>query len=246
MSCNDGCEKSEYRQTNETYSEASSSTTSESGNVLWVEPRNQKSKKCNKCRYPKDKCRCRHTNIKILKYLPPGAIPISTPNSICSCRRSGCGGCQPKPYEPMMCSTGCGQVCQSKNGRVSMQVPVNPLTELLGLDSNLNNGYIMVQMQCNPGGVVTFQWESFQGIIGANNIKEVTMNATLGSLPIYSVEFPIRILLAGDYHTGYFGVKNTNGAKVYQFHFKNTDDLNARIGDSITIYGSCVTWLTCP
>lgn len=227
--CDQGCQKSEVRHVG-----SSSAASSSDDGTIWLDP-SESNLGCNRCKKPRKHCRCRFANVTILPCIPKGAIPIGN-----NCYPKN--NCNPNIY-PSHCPT--PPSCQPFNGEISMQVPINPMENLVGLDSGLNNGYIMIQMRCLPNNVVVFQWEPFEGQVGANNIKSVTMNAMPGPLPIYYLEQTVRVELNGDIHVGYLSVKNQNGPNVFQFHFKASNDLKAKIGDSLKVNGGSATWVRC-
>lgn len=149
--------------------------------------------------------------------LPPGAISI--PN-----------------YSMMQPSS---VTTPASNGLV-LTAPLNPVSNLQGDWSQSDNAIkIFVQRR---GGVVTLQWETFSGIIGAEGLKHIVMNVSFSGMPIAPITELIAVEYRGVMRTGYVQI-NPYIKEVIQFHHELSDTILSRVGDRIVVYGKAISWV---
>lgn len=150
--------------------------------------------------------------------LPPGAIQI--PNYSLA----------PQPM---------GVTAPAQNGLV-LTAPLNPVSNLQGLWSQ-SDGAIKVFVQ-RRGGVVTMQWETFSGIIGAEGLKHIVMNLSFSGMPITPITELIAVEYRGVVKTGYVHI-NPYIKEVIQFHHDFTEQTLSKVGDRILVYGKAISWV---
>ena len=172
---------------------------------------------------------------QILDCLPKGAIPIHAYREMAPYIHQQY--CPPKNY------------CPPRGGHVSgtkldITVPVNPLTDVRGLDSGLTNGNISIMVR-RKNEAVTFAWESFTGQIGGKGIDHVYLGASIGNFPKFTFQMPIRVKVNSKYYVGYLYVDPCLNSEKIKFHFNYSDDISVSVGDTLTVFGGAATWVTC-
>lgn len=123
---------------------------------------------------------------------------------------------------------------------LSLSVPLNPISNLQGLWSQSDNAIkLFVQRR---GGVVTMQWETFSGLIGAEGLKYIVMHVSFPGMPITPITESILVEYRGVIRHGFIRI-DPYVKEVIQFHFDMTGNVLSSIRDKIVIYGKAISWI---
>ena len=163
---------------------------------------------------------------KILKELPKGAIPV---NQFYQPRRLN-GPLPPRPMNYIQ-----DQV-------LTIPTPIYPLTNIIGLDSGLENK-ISINFLRN-GRMVVFSWESFRGQIGATKVGNLSLSTALVFKPLHSLNIPIQIELNGIGQTALITINPKEPTEQVKIYFSNSSQKLAQFGDIIHVFGNSITYIT--
>ena len=167
---------------------------------------------------------------QVLDHLPYGAIPID--------QFEAC-------FSPSPCGTPCDPP-RRKGGsnNLDLTVYLSNVENVVGQTSGLDNGQIMIKLR-RRNQTVVFGWESFTCQLSANGIRAIPINAQFGNLPFSEIRIPIQVEVNGNLHTGFFSIDPTKKVEVFKFHLDIKNEISTKKHDSIKIFGSSATWITC-
>ena len=92
--------------------------------------------------------------------------------------------------------------------------------------------------------VVTLEWETFSGVVGANGVSYLTAKQSFSNMPRTAKTYPIIINYAGTERVTKVVIDPLSNDKVRFYLVINTPASDVMMGDQVTVYGSAITWIS--
>lgn len=186
----------------------------------------------------------------ILDRIPSNAIPIGRANITTygyqsqNCQQpyheyypQYCPPQQCAPPYPYFFTPSCGS-----GGQSSFPALVTPLTNLNAVETN-HGTQIVFKARVGSNRNVTFEWETFEGVLSVSGISYLTVEQSMGHLPETVKDFPIRIRYRGIPKMSFLRI-STDGTRPIRFYLDNSETgEDVTSGDHVVVQGSAVSWI---
>lgn len=144
------------------------------------------------------------------------------------------GQCRPRKS----CSSSTGRSCTP--GIYKLRALLTPMKNLKDLQTECPEMTINIRRK---NKIVHFQWNGFKGQIGANGTSYVYLNQTISGLPHIPLQFPIRIKYNDEVRLTYLEIDPFSTEQIRFYLRLDGTSSNVEANDTLTVYGSTVSWI---
>lgn len=122
----------------------------------------------------------------------------------------------------------------------SFSALITPLTDL----RSLVTGEAFIEFKFGRrGNALVLQWEPFEGTVAQSGVPYLSVRQTMGQMPPYVIEHPIKIQLRGVSKISTFVVDPTSNIQLKFYLDVSGSGADVNMGDRIVIPGGCVQWI---
>lgn len=136
----------------------------------------------------------------------------------------------------------CQVPCQSNIGIPdSFKALITPAINLMSITTG--DPYIEFRIR-KKNHTVTLQWEPFQCTVAQNGIASLSVQQTIGQMPMYPMRFNIQISLRGTWITTALIIDPNVSSQIQFLLDISGQGFGINAGDAIIVPASSVTWIT--
>ncbi len=168
--------------------------------------------------------------------LPSDAIPNDSCDTEESCPPRRCRDRQEYPRRPCSRRSECDMDW-------SFLVMITPLTNVIPVYGTGHNGLVKFTFR-RKNKVVTLQWEPFTASVGANGAAAMIINQCVSGMPAYPLDLPVSMTYAGVAEMTVLTVDPFASQQLMIYFHLNKSGAGILIGDSISVPGACVSWIS--